>query len=93
MRVFDFDNTIYDGESPFDMFFYYLKKDFKGVFKFVPKFIQGFIKNKYNIEYFELEYGPSLLVSYFEGNEVLADEMQLQQLNNIFRVFIFIIQI
>ena len=49
MRVFDFDNTIYDGESAFDMFFYYLKKDFRGVFKFVPKFIEGFIKYKRHI--------------------------------------------
>ena len=28
MNVFDFDNTIYDGESGFDIFLYFLKKDF-----------------------------------------------------------------
>ena len=29
MNVFDFDNTIYDGESIIDFFFYYCKKDKK----------------------------------------------------------------
>ena len=27
MRVFDFDNTIYDGESGLDIFLFYLKKE------------------------------------------------------------------
>ena len=49
MRVFDFDNTIYDGESAFHIFLYFLKKDFKGVLKFVPKFIEGTIKYKRHI--------------------------------------------
>ena len=30
MRVFDFDNTIYDGESGMDLFLYFFKKDPKG---------------------------------------------------------------
>lgn len=46
MRVFDFDNTIYDGESGFDLFLYYLKKDTKGVAKYAPKFIECFLKYK-----------------------------------------------
>ena len=46
MRVFDFDNTIYDGESGMDIFLYYLKRDPKGVAKFVPKFMEGFLKYK-----------------------------------------------
>lgn len=33
MRVFDFDNTIYDGESGADLFLYFLKKDPKGLLK------------------------------------------------------------
>lgn len=49
MRVFDFDNTIYDGESAAHIFLYFLKKDFKGVLKFVPKFIEGCIKYKRHI--------------------------------------------
>ncbi len=46
MRVFDFDNTIYDGESGFDIFAYFLKKDPKGLAKYAPKFLECFIKYK-----------------------------------------------
>lgn len=46
MRVFDFDNTIYNGESGMDIFLYYLKRDPKGVAKFVPKFMEGFLRYK-----------------------------------------------
>ena len=42
MRVFDFDNTIYDGESIFDVFLYFLKKDFKTIIRFAPKFIKDY---------------------------------------------------
>ena len=33
MRVFDFDNTIYDGESGFDIFLYFLRKEPKLIAK------------------------------------------------------------
>lgn len=46
MRVFDFDNTIYDGESGMDLFLYFLKKDPKGLMKYAPKFFEGFLKYK-----------------------------------------------
>ena len=46
MRVFDFDNTIYDGESGMDIFLYFLKKDPKGLLKYSPKFFEGFVKYK-----------------------------------------------
>lgn len=46
MRVFDFDNTIYDGESGLDLFLHFLKLDTKGVFKYIPKFFTGFVKYK-----------------------------------------------
>lgn len=46
MRVFDFDNTIYDGESGMDLFLYFLKKDPKGIIKYAPKFFEGFVKYK-----------------------------------------------
>ncbi len=49
MRVFDFDNTIYDGESGMDLFLYFLKKDFKGLIKYAPKFFEGFVKYKRGI--------------------------------------------
>lgn len=46
MRVFDFDNTIYDGESGMDLFLHFLRKDTKGVLKYAPKFLKGFLKYK-----------------------------------------------
>lgn len=46
MRVFDFDNTIYDGESGMDLFLHFLRIDTKGVFKYIPKFFSGFMKYK-----------------------------------------------
>ena len=46
MTVFDFDNTIYDGESGFDFFLYYLKKYPKEVAKYTPKFAEAFFKYK-----------------------------------------------
>lgn len=46
MRVFDFDNTIYDGESGFDIFLYFLRKEPKLIAKYVPKFGEGFIRYK-----------------------------------------------
>ena len=45
MRVFDFDNTIYDGESGFDIFMYFMKLD-KSLLKVMPNFMELFIKYK-----------------------------------------------
>lgn len=46
MRVFDFDNTIYKGESAVDFFIFYLKKYPLQVVRYVPKFVAGVIKYK-----------------------------------------------
>ncbi len=48
MRVFDFDNTIYDGESIMDIFLYFFKKDTKTIIKIAPKFIRDFIRYKFD---------------------------------------------
>lgn len=45
MNVYDFDNTIYDGESSFDLFFYYVKKK-PSLLKMLPRVIGAFIKYK-----------------------------------------------
>lgn len=63
MRVFDFDNTIYDGESGFDIFMYYLKKEPKIVAKYIPKFGEGFVRYKLGrvpLEEVKSEYGYML---------------------------------
>ncbi|MEG0546724.1 MAG: haloacid dehalogenase-like hydrolase [Oscillospiraceae bacterium] len=46
MTVYDFDNTIYQGESGFDIFIFFIKKDAKRVTRYIPKFTEGFIKYK-----------------------------------------------
>ncbi|MBE6827806.1 MAG: HAD family hydrolase [Ruminococcaceae bacterium] len=46
MRVFDFDNTIYRGESSVDFFLYYLKKFPFQVAKYIPVFVSGIIRYK-----------------------------------------------
>ena len=44
-NVYDFDNTIYRGESSLDLFFYYLKKD-PSLVKYLPKALVGVVKYK-----------------------------------------------
>ena len=45
MNVYDFDNTIYDGESVIDFYFYALKKQ-PGLISVLPKLIEMLIKYK-----------------------------------------------
>ncbi len=78
MRVFDFDNTIYDGESGFDIFLHFFKKDPKGVAKFVPKFIKGFVKYKRHlitIEEVKREYAAPIK-EYFKRIDNIQDEFE-----------------
>ena len=45
MNVYDFDDTIYDGESSFDLFLFYLKKK-PSLIKMFPKVITAFVRYK-----------------------------------------------
>ncbi len=45
MNVYDFDNTIYDGESCFDLFKFYMKKD-PSLLKLFPTVVKGFARYK-----------------------------------------------
>ncbi len=45
MNVYDFDNTIYDGESAIDFFVYFLKKDLS-LLKYVPSVIKALFAYK-----------------------------------------------
>ncbi len=45
MNVYDFDNTIYDGESTLHLFFFYLKKN-SGLLKYMPKVLNAFARYK-----------------------------------------------
>ena len=45
MNVYDFDNTIYDGESVLDLFFFYVKKD-PYLIRYIPKVFYALAKYK-----------------------------------------------
>ncbi|MBP9988410.1 MAG: haloacid dehalogenase-like hydrolase [Ruminococcus sp.] len=75
MNVYDFDNTIYDGESCLDMFFYFLKKDIS-LIKFMPKILLAFARYKkgdVTIEQAMEKYAP-LIESYLNKHpDLLSD--------------------
>jgi len=48
MNVYDFDNTIYDGESSLDFFYFYFKKE-KGIIQYVPLIGYTLILYKLNL--------------------------------------------
>ncbi len=60
MNVYDFDNTIYKGESPFQFFFYYLKRT-PYLIKYIPMVIKALTKykaGKITVEQALTEYAP-----------------------------------
>lgn len=78
MNVYDFDNTIYDGESGLGIFLHFFKKDPFGVFKYVGKFGEGFIKYKRNliqIDDVKNEYGY-MLKDYLAKVDNLESELE-----------------
>ena len=64
MNVFDFDNTIYDGETLVDFILYYVKTDYK-IWKFVPKLVYIAIKDKFHL--FTVEKAINEYASFLEG--------------------------
>ena len=45
MNVYDFDNTIYDGESVLDLFFFYVRRD-PALIRYIPKVFHALFKYK-----------------------------------------------
>ena len=45
MNVYDFDNTVYNGESALHFFFFYINRD-KYLLKYVPKVMRALVKYK-----------------------------------------------
>lgn len=81
MNVFDFDNTIYDGESAVDFFMYYLKKD-KSLIKDIPQLIIAIIKykaGKISIEEALNKYGKKVTEYYLKmtsGGTVISEDCE-----------------
>ncbi len=76
MRVFDFDNTIYDGESGLDIFIWFFKLDPWGLIRYVPNFSVCFIKykmRKITIDEVLSKYGL-FLKEYCQKVENITDE-------------------
>ncbi len=76
MNVYDFDNTIYDGESVVDFFFFYLKKD-KSLLKYIPsltKAIYKYKKGNVTIEEALSKYGE-IVTAYCKKNPTLNENM------------------
>ena len=48
VNVYDFDNTIYDGETLVDYIMYFVKTDPK-IWKYIPKLLIIALKDKFNL--------------------------------------------
>lgn len=64
MNVFDFDNTIYDGETLVDFIFYYIKTDPK-IWKYVPKLVRIYFKDTLHL--FTVEDAVTAYADFLEG--------------------------
>ncbi|NLA76469.1 MAG: phosphoserine phosphatase [Clostridiales bacterium] len=78
MNVYDFDNTIYDGESAIDFFVFYLRRD-PSLIKYTPKIIHALIRYKrgtISIEQALGEYG-AIAENYFSTVKGLDGDVRL----------------
>ena len=74
VNVYDFDNTIYDGETLVDFILYYIKTD-RNIWKYVPKLIIIAIKDALHL--FTVEQAIEAYASFLEGYYVnLGDTTQ-----------------
>lgn len=75
MKVFDFDNTLYDGESSLDFFLFCLKRK-KSLIKHLPSVIYNLIRYKAGYVGIETIYSfCDKMMSVFFENSDRADEM------------------
>lgn len=78
MNVYDFDNTIYDGESVIDFFLYYCKKD-KSLLRYIPSVFVALFKykrGKITIEQALSKYGKAVTDYYATHNDI-PEEMKI----------------
>lgn len=75
MNVYDFDNTIYDGESVLHFFFFYLKKT-PYLIQYIPKVVYALIKykaGKITVEKALEEYAPFVEDFFKSIRDIRAD--------------------
>ncbi len=78
MNVYDFDNTIYDGESVVDFFLYYCKKD-KSLLKYIPSVFVALLKykmGKVTIEQALAKYGKAV-GDFYKNNTQINEDMKI----------------
>lgn len=71
VNVYDFDNTIYDGETLVDFILYYVRRDIK-IWKYLPKLIVIAIKD--GLHLFTVEEAIKAYASFLEGYYVNAGD-------------------
>ncbi len=64
MNVYDFDNTIYDGETLIDFIMYYVKTD-PTIWKFIPKLLYILVKDTFHL--FTVPEALEAYASFLEG--------------------------
>lgn len=75
MNVFDFDNTIYDGESGIDLFFHYVKQ-MPELIKYLPKVISAFSsyeKGEVTLDRMLYDYAPIIELNLKNIGDVEED--------------------
>ncbi len=70
MNVYDFDNTIYDGETLVDFISYYIKTD-RRIWKYVPKLLYIYFKDTFHL--FTVEQALNAYAGFLEGYYVKVD--------------------
>lgn len=73
VNVYDFDNTIYDGETLVDFILYYVKRDIK-IWKYIPKLIIIAIKDATHM--FTVEEAIKAYASFLEGYYVNLGDVE-----------------
>lgn len=72
VNVYDFDNTIYDGETLVDFVLYFVRRDFR-IWKYLPKLV--FIALKDMLHLFTVEDAVEAYASFLEGYYVKAGDI------------------
>ena len=76
MNAYDFDDTIYDGESMYDFFFFCLKSDWT-LFRYIPEVVYRLLQYKCNrIKLEKLIYtAEKIIASYLKRNKLSIEEL------------------
>lgn len=73
MNVYDFDNTIYDGETLVDFILYYVRHDPR-IWRYIPKLLVICFKDAFHL--FTVEDAVDAYASFLEGYYVKLDNLE-----------------